>query len=216
MKLSLSLTVVLFVGSSSWFANAFSPQLTLRRVVVPSQTASYRRIKSWAPQYATKPEQAEQEADTVSTPKPFLGSTEAKIWSQPIPYEKLTIGVLKETFPGENRVSQTPDSIRSLVKEGLTVAVQAGGTYLLASVCSFLRSKDRLIPPETHRPIVRPIIPVMLLTALYIHLQRAKKLALATPPLSKPVRLSCRASRYFPTRTFSPRFVLPATRKSPD
>jgi hypothetical protein len=142
MKLSLSLPVVLFVGSSSsWCANAFSPQLSLRRVVVPSQTASYRRIKSWAPQYATKPEKAEQEAGAVSTPDPFLGSTNAKIWSQSIPYEKLTIGVLKETFPGENRVSQTPDSIRSLVKEGFTVVVQAGGTYripyLLASDCSF-------------------------------------------------------------------------------
>jgi hypothetical protein len=138
MKLSLSLAVVLLVGSRSWFANAFSPHLSLRRVVVPSQTASYRRIKSWAPQYATKPEQAEQEADVVANPEPSVESTEAQtqIWSQPIPYEKLTIGVLKETFPGENRVSQTPDSIRSLVKEGLTIVVQAGGTYLLVSVCS--------------------------------------------------------------------------------
>jgi hypothetical protein len=128
MKLSLSLTVVLFVGSSSWFATAFSPHLLSRRAVVPSQTASQRSIKSWAPQYATKPEQAEQEADQVSTPKPFLRSTEAKIWTQPIPFEKLTIGVIKETFPGENRVSQTPDSIKSLVKAGFTVVVQAGGT----------------------------------------------------------------------------------------
>jgi hypothetical protein len=129
MKLSLSFTVVLFVGSSSWFANAFSPQLLSPRVVVPSQTASQRRIKSWAPQYATTPEHAEQEAGDVSTPKAFLGSTEAKIWTQPIPFEKLTIGVIRETFPGENRVSQTPDSIRSLVKEGFNVVVQAGGTY---------------------------------------------------------------------------------------
>jgi hypothetical protein len=139
MKLSLSLAVVLFIGSSSWFefANAFSPQFSLRRVVVPSQTASYRRIQSWAPQYATKPKQDEQEADLVTAPKPGLKSTEAQIWGQPIPYEKLTIGVIKETFPGENRVSQTPDSIRNLVKEGFTVMVQAGGTFLLASDCSF-------------------------------------------------------------------------------
>lgn len=45
-----------------------------------------------------------------------------------IPYEELTIGVLKETYPGENRVSQTPDSIATLIKAGLTVVVQAGGT----------------------------------------------------------------------------------------
>jgi hypothetical protein len=141
MKLSLSLTVALFVGSSSWFANAFSPQLSLRRVVIPSQTASYRRIKSWAPQHATKPEQAEQESGSISTPDTFLGSTKAKIWSQPIPYEKLTIGVLKEIFPGENRVSQTPDSIRTLVKEGFTVVVQAGGTYRIF-LPVFVRSED--------------------------------------------------------------------------
>jgi NAD(P) transhydrogenase len=142
MKLSLSLAVVLFVGSRSWFANAFSPQLSLRRVVVPSQTASHRRIKSWAPQYATKPKEAEQEAGAVNTPKPFLRSTEEQIWGKPIPYEKLTIGVIKETFPGENRVSQTPDSIRSLVKEGFNVVVQAGGTYLLADVLFVLRISD--------------------------------------------------------------------------
>jgi hypothetical protein len=143
MKLSPSLAVVLFVGSSSWFANAFSPQLSLRRVVVPSQTFSHRRIKSWAPQYATKkPEQAEQEAGAASTPKAFLESSgEAKVWTQPIPFEKLTIGVIKETFPGENRVSQTPDSIRSLVKEGFTVVVQAGGTYRIF-LPVFVRSEN--------------------------------------------------------------------------
>ncbi|ACI65927.1 predicted protein [Phaeodactylum tricornutum CCAP 1055/1] len=43
-----------------------------------------------------------------------------------IPYERLTIGVLKESFPGECRVSQTPDSVRTLVKEGFTVAVESG------------------------------------------------------------------------------------------
>jgi hypothetical protein len=139
MKLSLSLAVVLFVGSNDWFANAFSPQLSLRRVVVPSQTASHRRIKSWAPQYATKPKEAEQEAGAIDTPKPF---TQEQSWGQPIPYEKLTIGVIKETFPGENRISQTPDSIRSLVKEGFNVVVQAGGTYLLASILFVLRISD--------------------------------------------------------------------------
>jgi NAD(P) transhydrogenase len=46
-----------------------------------------------------------------------------------IPYECLTIGVLKEAFPGECRVSQTPDSVRTLVKEGFTVAVESGGMY---------------------------------------------------------------------------------------
>lgn len=45
-----------------------------------------------------------------------------------IPYEELTIGVMKETYPGENRVSQSPDSVAGLVKAGFRVMVQAGGT----------------------------------------------------------------------------------------
>ena len=53
--------------------------------------------------------------------------TENKILGEPIPYSELTIGVLKETFKGENRVSQTPDSIKSLVKAGFTVIVETGG-----------------------------------------------------------------------------------------
>jgi hypothetical protein len=52
-----------------------------------------------------------------------------KILGEPIPYSELTVGVLKETFPGERRVSQTPDSVRNLVKAGFTVLVQAGGEY---------------------------------------------------------------------------------------
>jgi NAD(P) transhydrogenase len=52
---------------------------------------------------------------------------ENRILGQPIPYDELTIGVMKETFKGENRVSQTPDSIKMLIKEGFNVVVQAGG-----------------------------------------------------------------------------------------
>jgi Alanine dehydrogenase/PNT, N-terminal domain len=44
-----------------------------------------------------------------------------------IPYDQLTIGVLKETFKGERRVSQTPESVSSLVKAGFKVIVQSGG-----------------------------------------------------------------------------------------
>jgi NAD(P) transhydrogenase len=135
MKFSLCLAAVLFVDiSSCWFANAFSPHSSLRRVVVPTQSASFRT--SWAStnRFATKPDETEQETAIL---KPVLESTQAQILGQgqAIPYEKLTIGVIKETFPGENRVSQSPDSVRNLVKEGFTVVVQAGGTYLFA--CSF-------------------------------------------------------------------------------
>jgi hypothetical protein len=47
-----------------------------------------------------------------------------------IPYSELTIGVVKETFDGENRVSQTPDSVANLIKAGFAVIVQSGGMYL--------------------------------------------------------------------------------------
>jgi hypothetical protein len=69
-------------------------------------------------------------AGVVEEPKTssaFSDDKSQKILGQPIPYSELTIGVIKETFKGENRVSQTPDSIRSLVKAGLTVIVQSGG-----------------------------------------------------------------------------------------
>jgi hypothetical protein len=51
----------------------------------------------------------------------------ANILGDPIPYEELTIGVMEETYKGENRVSQTPDSVKMLVKAGFNVVVQAGG-----------------------------------------------------------------------------------------
>merc|ERR1712159_512518 len=42
------------------------------------------------------------------------------------PYEKITIGVPKETLPLERRVSQTPDSVKNLVKAGFKVQVESG------------------------------------------------------------------------------------------
>lgn len=53
-------------------------------------------------------------------------TSSSKILTDPIPYSELTIGVMKETFPGENRVSITPDSVEMLVKAGFNVIVQAG------------------------------------------------------------------------------------------
>lgn len=47
---------------------------------------------------------------------------------RPIPYNELTVGILKERYPGENRVSQTPDSVALLIKGGLNVVVETGGT----------------------------------------------------------------------------------------
>jgi NAD(P) transhydrogenase len=45
-------------------------------------------------------------------------------------YEKLTISVPKETLPLERRVSQTPDSVKNLVKAGFNVHVEKGAGAL--------------------------------------------------------------------------------------
>eukprot|EP00978_Attheya_sp_CCMP212_P023740 scaffold73313_cov47-Attheya_sp.AAC.1 len=50
----------------------------------------------------------------------------SKIMGKKVPYEEITIGVIKETFPNENRVSQTPDNVSLLRKAGFQVVVQSG------------------------------------------------------------------------------------------
>jgi hypothetical protein len=78
--------------------------------------------------------------DEESPAAKFADPSEPELLGESIPYSELTIGVLRETYPGENRVSQTPDSVRALVKEGLTVAVESGGKlvwphFLLSLIC---------------------------------------------------------------------------------
>jgi NAD(P) transhydrogenase len=50
----------------------------------------------------------------------------SKVISSGIPYSELTVGVLKEVVPGENRVSQTPETVKNLVKAGFDVVVESG------------------------------------------------------------------------------------------
>lgn len=42
------------------------------------------------------------------------------------PYNNLTIGIPKETFPNERRVAMTPAACKLLTKEGFTVAIEDG------------------------------------------------------------------------------------------
>ena len=94
--------------------------------------------------YATIPqkdEKLESSSPTTKTAATTPSSSSNKIaLGKPIPYSELTIGVLQETFPGENRVSQTPDAVASLVKAGFRVVVQAGGALFLtvAGVASWI------------------------------------------------------------------------------
>ena len=105
MKAILSLAVLCLPGATIAFAPA------QRRALYPSTKT--------VPIYATVPEVVEKsDVDFGETPS-LVGKA--------IPYSELTIGVMKETYPGENRVSQSPDSVANLVKAGFNVIVQAGG-----------------------------------------------------------------------------------------
>ncbi|CAJ1934254.1 unnamed protein product [Cylindrotheca closterium] len=111
-------TSLLLHGLSSGFAPSIAP-LAARKVVLTSRSFQALKVgKSVDDNKATSVAE-----DSVG--KAFE-SIESKFLGQPIPYSDLTIGVLKETFKGENRVSQTPDSVQSLVKAGFTVIVEAG------------------------------------------------------------------------------------------
>lgn len=86
------------------------------RMQVVGETADEQRRK----------EKSQSKKKTKQSILPGLDKTEGLDWNSPIPYSDLTIGVVKETIDGENRVSQTPDSVRSLVNAGFKVLVQIG------------------------------------------------------------------------------------------
>jgi len=56
----------------------------------------------------------------------FTGKSPSKILGEKVPYSDLTVGVLKESYPGENRVSIAPDSAKMLVNAGMSVIVEKG------------------------------------------------------------------------------------------
>ena len=57
---------------------------------------------------------------------PYAVATESPPVTTPIPYGDITVGVLKETDPLEDRVAQTPQSVASLTKAGFKVVVEKG------------------------------------------------------------------------------------------
>ena len=56
----------------------------------------------------------------------FCSKTEAEAPPPGVPYNKLVVGVPKETFRNEKRVAVTPASCQRLVKEGFSVLVEDG------------------------------------------------------------------------------------------
>ena len=43
-----------------------------------------------------------------------------------VPYDKLTIGVPKETFPLERRVAQSPESVKKFTDAGFNIKIESG------------------------------------------------------------------------------------------
>lgn len=145
MKFTTCCAVLVAITTVHWLpANAWTSPMQLKGIKsMSSQTPAVGRYGS---RLGAVGDIGEKESSSSSQRK----STETKRssgpvghvsrdWTQPIAYEQLTIGVVKESLDGENRVSQTPDSVRGLVKAGFTVLVEAGGTVAVktASFDSF-------------------------------------------------------------------------------
>lgn len=136
------LLLVVLIGWSEAFQTA--TRSSVRVVPSTSRTTRNHRLSFLVPSPPVPPTQVystteEEAVDTIITtasssskdPISFKSRSANKIGAQPIVYSDLTIGVLKESFPGENRVSQTPDAVATLVKAGFNVIVQSGGMFLL-------------------------------------------------------------------------------------
>lgn len=106
---------------------AFAPASNRQLCTVPKVTDYH--VGSTLRRFATVPEKEDRvvEDEHDATAASFLDKISAKNLFDGVPYTWLTIGVLKEDLPGENRVSQTPDTVRALVKAGFTVVVEQGG-----------------------------------------------------------------------------------------
>jgi hypothetical protein len=125
--------------------DAFHPIYTLKPPLSLSHSTSFQRSTVVSLQKPTASSnfgrgnnlwatitKSSEDAAVDSGPVESLSTTDVSsstFLGPSIPYAKLTVGVLKETFSGENRVSQSPESIQKLVKAGIKVVVQAGGTY---------------------------------------------------------------------------------------
>jgi hypothetical protein len=110
--------------------------LLLRRDELPAKALPlppllHPRLAGPPPLRSPTRRRATIDVETPATPPLEDGGDEeegsAAVLGRPVPYHELTVGVLRERFPGENRVSQSPDSVASLVKAGFNVVVEAGG-----------------------------------------------------------------------------------------
>lgn len=96
----------------------------LRNVLLPATTAELTPPSSSVACLLPLSEQR----PTLTIPAIRRYSTEAPATTvvEGISYDKLTIGVPRERWPGERRVAQSPESVAKLVKAGFNVAIEAG------------------------------------------------------------------------------------------
>lgn len=101
------------------------------RLVKPRSSSSSTLSSSTIVRFATIPEKGDQvDSNQKDTTSDFFNKGKPSLFDG-VPYSELTIGILKEDMEGENRVSQTPDTVRNLVKEGFTVIVEKGGKFVV-------------------------------------------------------------------------------------
>ena len=81
----------------------------------------------------------------------FCSKTEANPPPPPppgIPYNKLTIGVPKETFPNERHVVLTPAACKLLTKEGFSVKIESGARALAKFLDAEYEALGAMIVPK--------------------------------------------------------------------
>jgi len=65
------------------------------------------------------------------------------------PYDKLTVGIPKETYPLEKRVSATPESVQRLVKPGFHVMIEDNaGEQAYFSNDDYIKSGAKIVPKD--------------------------------------------------------------------
>ena len=193
MKLLLTTSITLLLHLS----NAFVP--TVHRSIVRSKDVhlSLKNLPSFtfntrsqmkSRMFSSVTDASEKQTAEISMdPKHnFLGDS--------IPYSELTIGVMKETFPGECRVSQSPESVKKLVDAGFDVVVQAGGKNILKITCWFVNR---------------------ILTFVAYITKLARRLRSVMQLMSRLGQLFLVVIRYLITPISSLRFVLPTKKKCP-
>ena len=94
--------------------------------------------KGWAFESLLRQAPLLRPAATPSRASPIFGG---------VPYESLTIGVIKETKFLEKRVAQSPDSVALLIKSGFKVVVEEGaGAAALLSDSLYVEAGAHIVP----------------------------------------------------------------------